>query len=162
MAIEVANRQRLVTVAHQELAGLARNVILEIGAPLGICGTADLVIAIVRSKQMRRLNSLFRGKNVDTDVLSFPAGQEYNPGCDSYLGDVVICADVAFRQAAEAGLSIDREIAELVIHGVLHLAGFDHDVDNGEMNRLELKLRRRLLNSKAPATVVDARGRSRL
>ena len=148
MAIEVVNRQRLVAVARDDIARLAEGVIFEIGTPLGIAGSADIVIAIERGKQMRRLNRLYRGKDVETDVLSFPAGHQYNLADDFYLGDVVICADAALRQAGAAGLSIDREMAELVIHGVLHLAGYDHEVDAGEMNRLELKLRRRLLDSR--------------
>jgi probable rRNA maturation factor len=145
--VEVVNRQKLVAVTPDEIAALTRDAIIEIGKAVEIPSTAGLAIAIVRAKEMRRLNRLYRGKDMDTDVISFPAGRGYNSAADSYLGDLAICADVALRQAAEAGISIEREIAELVIHGVLHLAGYDHETDNGEMNRLELKLRRRLLDS---------------
>jgi len=146
VGIEVVNRQRLVAIDRDELARVAGGAILEI--PMSdIRRSAGVSIAIVRSKQMRRLNRLYRGKNMDTDVLSFPVGPGDAATPGPYLGDVVICVDVALRQSSEAGLSIDREIAELVIHGVLHLSGYDHEVDNGEMNRLERKLRRRLLDS---------------
>jgi probable rRNA maturation factor len=160
VAIEVVNRQRLVAIARDDIIRLAGGVIFEIGRPLGISVSADIVIAIVRGKQMRRLNCLYRGKDVETDVLSFPGGHQYNLADDFYLGDVVICADAALRQAGEAGLSIEREMAELVIHGVLHLAGYDHEVDSGEMNRLELKLRRRLLDSQMRSPADDAHGQA--
>jgi probable rRNA maturation factor len=151
VTIEVVNRQRLVAVARDQIASLAREVINEIGRneigkSVRVSGSAGFVIAIVRSKEMRRLNRLYRGKDTDADVLSFPAEQEYNSTANSYLGDLAICADAAAHQAAASGISIDREIAELVIHGVLHLAGFDHETDSGEMDRLELELRRRLLD----------------
>jgi probable rRNA maturation factor len=150
--IEIVNRQRLVPVDPSALARLARNVILGIGKSREISRAAGMAVAIVRSRQMRRLNRAYRSKDSDTDVLSFPAGRGHqaknDPMDDCYLGDVVICADVALRQSSQAGLAIDREISELLIHGVLHLAGYDHELDNGEMSRLELKLRRRLLDSK--------------
>jgi len=149
MAIEVVNRQRLVAIDQHQLVCVAGGAIMEIPMLRQIRRSAGISIAIVRSRQMRRLNRLYRSKDSDTDVLSFPAGPNDQPMREFYLGDVVICADVALRQSGEAGLSIGREIAELVIHGILHLAGYDHEVDNGEMNRLELKLRRRLLDSQA-------------
>jgi probable rRNA maturation factor len=148
--IEIVNRQRLVPVDPSALARLARNVILGIGKSSEISSSAGMAVAIVRSRQMRRLNRAYRSKDSDTDVLSFPAGRSHHAKDDPidhcYLGDVVICADVALRQSSLAGLAIDREISELLIHGVLHLAGYDHELDNGEMSRLELKLRRRLLD----------------
>jgi len=156
--IEIVNRQRLVPVDPSALARLARNVIIGIGKGIGkgignsreISRSAGMAVAIVRSRQMRRLNRAYRSKDSDTDVLSFPAGRGNramnHPMDDCYLGDIVICADVALRQSNQTGLAIDREISELLIHGVLHLAGYDHELDNGEMSRLELKLRRRLLD----------------
>jgi probable rRNA maturation factor len=62
-----------------------------------------------------------------------------------YIGDIIISTDTALRQAQDAGLSFEREVSELVIHGTLHLCRYDHETDRGEMNRLELKLRRKLL-----------------
>ena len=81
-------------------------------------------------------------------MLSFPVGDGaaaiVNRGPQD-LGDIVISTDAALRQANQTGYSLEREISELVLHGVLHLCGYDHEIDRGEMNRLELKLRRRLL-----------------
>ena len=112
---------------------------------LAWAGRADssLTVAFVRDRRIRELNRDFRGKDRATDVLSFPAGDGF--GAD-FLGDIVISTDAAARQAKEAGHSLDREVDELVIHGVLHLCGYDHETDRGEMNRLELKLRRKLLD----------------
>ena len=89
-------------------------------------------------------------------MLSFPAGEQPKAatgergepstrGYDSFLGDVVISADAVMSQAIESHWPVEREVDELVIHGVLHLCGYDHETDGGEMNRLELKLRRKLL-----------------
>jgi probable rRNA maturation factor len=85
---------------------------------------------------VRELNRRYRDKNVPTDVLSFPADE---PG---QLGDIVIALDVARRQARAAGHSLATEFRVLALHGLLHLLGYDHERDNGEMRRLEQRLRR--------------------
>jgi len=79
-------------------------------------------------------------------VLSFPAGQdEFERAAEgATLGDVVVSVEQAARQADEHGLSFENEVEQLILHGVLHLCGYDHERDGGEMNRLELRLRRRL------------------
>jgi rRNA maturation RNase YbeY len=79
-------------------------------------------------------------------VLSFPAGQdEFERAAEgAMLGDVVISVERAAAQAAEGGLSFEREVEQLILHGMLHLCGYDHERDDGEMNALELRLRRRL------------------
>ena len=93
---------------------------------------------------MKQLNELFRGKSTTTDVLSFPyESDEFDPVKDN-LGDIVISAEQAAKQAAENGLSLEAEIKQLILHGVLHLCGYDHETDNGEMNALELELRDKL------------------
>ncbi len=107
---------------------------------------AELAVAFVRDSPIREMNRSFRGKDRATDVLSFPADAQDETG-NIYLGDVVISTDTALRQALEAGHSFEREVSELLIHGILHLCGYDHVTDGGEMNRLELKLRRKLLES---------------
>ncbi len=108
-----------------------------------------MTVVFVRDKKIRELNRRFRGKDYATDVLSFPAGDEQNEALnfreENYLGDIVISTDTAMRQAKEAEQSFEREIEELLIHGVLHLCGYNHETDDGEMNRLELRLRKRLL-----------------
>jgi probable rRNA maturation factor len=111
---------------------------------------ARLTVAFVRDATIRGLNRKYRGKDSATDVLSFPLTDQQSDdsraGENESLGDVVISTDTALTQAREAGHSIEREMSELVIHGVLHLCGYDHEADNGEMNRLELSLRRKLLD----------------
>jgi rRNA maturation RNase YbeY len=145
--IEVVNRQRLVRVVETELADTAASVL----AADRRAGDS-LTIALVRDRVMRALNRDYRGKDRPTDVLSFPASRKVHASRGHtrsrksyYLGDVVISTDSAVRQAGEAGHPLVRELHELVIHGTLHLCGYNHEKDNGEMNRLELRLRRRLL-----------------
>lgn len=144
MAIEVVNRQRLCRVARDRVAGIAQ-------ATLDACGRAgaSLTVAFVRDRAMRDLNQKYRGKDYATDVLSFPADDGQATGAfdeaAGYLGDIVISTDVALRQAKAADHSFEREVSELVLHGTLHLCGYDHETDDGKMNRLELKLRRRLI-----------------
>lgn len=104
-------------------------------------------IAFVGERVIRRLNNDFRGKNAVTDVLSFPNEHDADglvPSAADYLGDVVICVAQAERQAAENDLSFDEETAQLILHGLIHLFGYDHATDSGEMNRFELSLRARL------------------
>ena len=86
-------------------------------------------------------NSKFRGKNSTTDVLSFPhEPDEFDPD-KSNLGDIVISAEQAEKQAAENSLTLEGEIKQLILHGLLHLCGYDHETDKGEMNARELELR---------------------
>ena len=95
-----------------------------------------VTVAVVPDGRVRELNRRYRDKNVPTDVLSFPADE---PG---QLGDIVIALGVARRQASSAGHSLGTEFRVLALHGLLHLLGYDHERDNGEMRRLEQRLRR--------------------
>jgi len=104
-------------------------------APSRARGT--VTVAIVSDARVRALNRQYRRKDKATDVLSFPSGER---GC---LGDVVIAAGVAARQAREAGHTIATELRVLALHGLLHLLGYDHERDDGRMARLERRLRRR-------------------
>ena len=131
--VEVVNRQRrlkLDTEAWSTFADKALNAIEK--------SESSATIAFVSDKRIRELNRQFRGVEKATDVLSFPAEEETN------LGDIAVSVDTAAVQAKENGLTLEGEIAQLILHGLLHLCGYDHETDNGEMNRLELKLRRRL------------------
>jgi len=93
---------------------------------------------------MKQLNQLFRGKDLTTDVLSFPhVPDEFDPDKNN-LGDIVISVEQAERQAGENGFTLEGEIKQLILHGLLHLCGYDHAVDAGEMNARELELRDRL------------------
>ena len=108
-------------------------------------GGAGVTVAFVSDRLMRELNRRWRGKQGTTDVLSFPNEQdEFEKLEGSTLGDVVISVEQARRQAAAHDLSFETEVRQLILHGLLHLCGYDHETDNGEMNRLEFRLRRRL------------------
>lgn len=147
MATEVVNRQRLTRIDAQRIARLA-------DATLGAVGRAgaSLSVVFVRDRAMRQLNRKYRSQDRTTDVLSFAAGDDLAGedqtsfvGEATFLGDVVVSVDAARQQGSEAGHSLSRELDELVMHGVLHLCGYDHETDSGQMNRLELRLRRKLL-----------------
>lgn len=133
--IEVVNRQRRVKVDPEAWTTFATEALRAIGK----AGSAA-TIAFVSDSRIQALNRQFRGFDKPTDVLSFPAG---GPD-EASLGDVAVSVDTAAAQATENGLSFDQEVAQLILHGLLHLAGYDHETDNGEMNRLELRLRRKL------------------
>ena len=121
----------VVTPGALRAPGLARW--LTAVAPARARGT--VTVAIVSDARVRLLNRRYRGKNATTDVLSFPADE---PG---ELGDVVIAAGVAGRQARSAGHPIAVELRVLALHGLLHLLGYDHERDDGRMARLERRLR---------------------
>lgn len=115
-------------------------------APRSARGECSLVM--VSDRKMRALNLKFRGVDRATDVLSFPMAAEkqstdFSSVAEQYLGDVVIATGVAERQARNAGHRLGYEHRRLALHGLLHLLGYDHERDNGEMARLEKKLRRR-------------------
>jgi probable rRNA maturation factor len=119
-------------------------------ATLDRIGRQDSVLTVtfIRDRAMRRLNRDYRGIDGPTDVLSFAyyeEGEAVVRNETRHIGDVVISVETAERYARESGLSFDREIEHLVIHGALHLAGYDHETDNGEMNKMERKLRKELL-----------------
>jgi probable rRNA maturation factor len=143
--IEVINRQRSYFIDRLRVARLSRAVLDRIGR-----GETTLTITFIRDRAMRKLNREYRGIDQPTDVLSFA----YHESTDfsepenetDHLGDVVISVETAAAYARELSLTFDREIDHLIIHGTLHLAGYDHETDNGEMNRLERKLRKELLN----------------
>lgn len=116
-------------------------------APKSARGMLD--IAIVSDVEMRRLNREFRHVDASTDVLSFPsdsrAGAAHSrtgAGEIPHLGDVAIAAGIARRQAAAQRHSVAVELKVLALHGLLHLLGYDHETDDGQMRRLEERLRR--------------------
>ena len=101
--------------------------------------SSSFVVRFVSDREMRQLNRLYRAKDKPTDVLSFP-GEDTPEGF--HLGDVVISVPTARRQAQAASHSIETELKVLILHGLLHCLGYDHETDNGEMEALEKKLRR--------------------
>ena len=131
--VEVVNRQRRLQLDTEAWTTFATRALNAIGK-----NESSATIAFVSDKRIRELNRQFRGIDKATDVLSFPAEEESN------LGDVAVSVETAATQARDNGLSFDDEIAQLILHGLLHLCGYDHKTDNGEMNRLELRLRKKL------------------
>jgi probable rRNA maturation factor len=105
----------------------------------------EVAVAIVTDARIRRLNREYRGTDRATDVLSFPADDTAAPLPVRFLGDIVVAAGVARRQAREAGHAYETELRVLALHGLLHLLGYDHDdpVDAGRMARAEARLRRK-------------------
>ncbi|HYJ91450.1 MAG TPA: rRNA maturation RNase YbeY [Pyrinomonadaceae bacterium] len=101
-------------------------------------------IAFISDGRMKELNSFFRGKDSTTDVLSFPHEPDEFDKDASNLGDIVISVEQAARQAEENELTLENEIKQLILHGLLHLCGYDHEIDQGEMNARELELRKKL------------------
>lgn len=106
---------------------------------VGLVGTVDVLLASDRT--LRRLNRDFRGKDKATDVLSFPAAEEF---AGESAGDLAISLETAARQAREHGHSLRDEVRVLLLHGLLHLNGMDHETDRGEMAAREAELRARL------------------
>ena len=130
-------------------------------------GGASFGVRFAGDRAMRQANRRFRGKDRTTDVLSFPgggggdgagAGAGAGPGAgDGHLGDVLISVPQARRQAAAAGRDAAREVRVLLLHGVLHCLGYDHEVDGGEMERVERRLRRRWIGPGGAAGASPAR-----
>ena len=112
-----------------------RSLAVALLAAEGVSGPCALGIAFVGEGRMRALNSAHRAIDVVTDVLAFPLDEldELPPGLERQLGDVVVCFAQAERQAAEAGVATLAEVRILVVHGLLHLLGHDHESDAGEM-----------------------------
>jgi probable rRNA maturation factor len=158
----VSNRQRRVHVSSRDLSCFSRRACVELGLPEGA-----LAICLVTDDEIACWNLLYRGKHTPTDVLSFPVFETHsaarsvsrsgrrriqsltrpcvrNRSPSAYLGDIAIAPAVARRNARELGRTLEGELRVLILHGMLHLMGYDHETDNGEMERLERRLRRRL------------------
>lgn len=137
--IEIVNQQRKVKIDSVKWREFAEKALDSLKEAKGKTAT----IAFVSDKKMCSLNRDFRGKNATTDVLSFQfvAGEFDAQETANNLGDVVISAEQAARQAAENNLMLETEISQLILHGILHLCSYDHETDHGEMNAFELKLR---------------------
>jgi probable rRNA maturation factor len=122
-----------------------RSVLEQAARTLGVSGEVALVLGGDRG--IRTLNARYRGKDRATDVLSFPG-----PGGEAGLGDIVISVPTAKRNAARLGRSLADELDVLALHGFLHVLGYDHETDDGTMDRLEARLRRRILGRAAEAS----------
>ena len=118
-------------LTRRDIAAFSRKVLLTLRRDEEI---SDLSIAFVDDETMRNLNRQFRHKNKTTDVLTFPADETTG-------GEIIVCIDQARRQAADEKHSLATEVRYLIVHGILHALGYDHETDNGEMNALEMKVR---------------------
>ena len=141
----IVNRQRRIPVAVRPLEEFSERVRKELRFP-----PESVAIQLISDTAMARLNQTYRQKSGPTDVLSFPANG-LSPrggvpeGADhEYIGDIAISPETARRNARLYERSLPAELRTLILHGMIHLAGYDHEADNGEMNRLERRLRRRL------------------
>ena len=129
MDVFVANEQAI-AVDETKLGALARHVLTS----EGIDDSAELSVLLVTSGHIQRLNHRFAGNDYPTDVLAFPMMEDEET--TMLLGDVVICPEVADRQATEYGQTTEQELDALVVHGTLHLLGYDHqnDEEKSRMN----------------------------
>ena len=150
----ILNRQRAVRVARRPLELFLARVRRELGIL-----EADVTICFVSDTEIARMNQAFRRKKGPTDVLSFPAiprrapvsllrrlqpGRGRRSKGDAFLGDIAISPATARRNAKKLGRTLPSELQILILHGVLHLLGYDHEADRGQMDRVEGRLRRRL------------------
>jgi probable rRNA maturation factor len=134
VVVVVIDRQRKRRIALPRL----RRVVL--GAARALSASGEVALVLTGDRAVRALNARYRGKDKPTDVLSFPG-----PGGEVGLGDIVISVDTAARNAKEYGRTLPQELDILALHGFLHVLGYDHETDDGTMDRLEKRLRRRLL-----------------
>lgn len=135
--IDVINLQKNVQIDVPVFRTFTRALI----ATVSESSEKQFAVAFVSDERMIELNQLFRGKDFTTDVLSFPhEPDDFDPDKNN-LGDIVISVEQAKKQSEENGLTLETEIKQLMLHGLLHLCGFDHETDNGEMNNRELELR---------------------
>jgi probable rRNA maturation factor len=150
----ILNRQHRVRVSVTELNHFLAMVEKRLRIPRGA-----IAVALVTDSEIKRWNRLFRGKNRPTDVLSFPSDdwpehselsrnrQGVRSGrrpVGSYLGDIAIAPAVARTNSRRLGRTLAIEMRILILHGVLHLMGYDHEIDHGQMDRREARLRRKL------------------
>ncbi len=137
-AVPGPSRSICSVILETKLGGISRTALQRFAAraqrAAGVRGPVSVLVT--GGREVRRLNHKFRGKDEPTDVLSFPA--------EDNGGDIAISAGIARRQGARLGHSAAEEVKVLILHGMLHLAGHDHERDSGRMARLEERLRRRL------------------
>jgi probable rRNA maturation factor len=128
----VINRQRKHPVNNGKVRRLLASLVPELGVE-----QRPFSIVFVTDEKIRRLNRDYRGFDKATDVLSFQ-------GDGAYLGDILISSETAYNQTLKSGtLTFETNVRRLVLHGLLHLMGYDHETDGGEMKAVERRLRRR-------------------
>ena len=144
LEVVAVNRQRRRRVDVTRLTAVLRRA----ADALKVKGEVALVLTGDRA--LRTLNHRYRGKDKPTDVLSFPGpGQAHTGEAIPSLGDIVISVDTAAANAKRLGRTLPQELGVLALHGFLHVLGYDHETDDGTMDRLERRLRKRLLAAPA-------------
>lgn len=129
---QLLNKQR----KHKIDRPVVRRFLSELAGELEV-GNLEFAVVFITDAAMRDYNSRYRGYDKPTDVLSFR-------GTAGYLGDILISAETAYNQAVKSSrLDFQTNVRRLILHGLLHLKGYDHETDNGEMRTLERRLRRR-------------------
>jgi probable rRNA maturation factor len=149
-------------ILSKRIAGLSPSTlerfVLRARRAVHLRGTVNVLVT--NSSELRSLNRRFRKKDKATDVLSFPSPQAVRGDITRAAGDVAISFDIARENAKKLGHPVSDEVKILVLHGILHLAGFDHERDNGEMARREIRLRRQLKLSSGLIERTESRPRS--
>ena len=137
MPVFINDEQREDSIDCVLLESQGESILLFLG-----CENQELSVLLANDRKIRTLNKQYRGQDRATDVLSFPQneGEENEPNVH-LMGDVVISMMTAKRQSVEHGLSFDEEIILLLIHGILHLLGFEHERSEEEANRMKIKTR---------------------
>lgn len=148
MEVTILNRQRHRRVSTRALSAFVARLAKRLPPEKG----DRIAVVLVSDERMRRYNRIFRDTDRPTDVLAFEGGGTAAPEGGRHLGDIVISVPRASDQARRAGHSVTREIRILVIHGYLHLLGFDHDADDGTMMRVQRRLVRALARRTARET----------
>jgi probable rRNA maturation factor len=136
MAVLVSGTVSAKGIDRRVLARKARIVLDAIGL-----GGSELSLRLVRDPEIRALNRDYRGRDRATDVLSFSLREGEFGDVTEAIGDVVISLDTAARQAEEHGFTVGEEVERLLVHGILHLAGFDHEISPREERRMKRKER---------------------
>lgn len=140
MPVFFQSRLSSLTIDRARLSQLAQTILSEVGE-----SSADVCLSLIGDCRMRSLNRRFRGKDRSTDVLAFAAREARTPHAarqhSRSLGDVVISVPTAMRQAKREQRSLDEEIVTLLVHGILHLCGYDHERSKGEALRMQRRER---------------------
>jgi len=138
--VTILNKQKKVRLALRPLDRFSRRAFRQLKLK-----SNSATIAFITDAEIACLNKTYRKKDKPTDVLSFPAkNSRRHPNKRKFLGDIAIAPAVARRYAKKNGRSLESELCVLILHGLLHLLGYDHETDRGRMDRIEHKLRRKL------------------
>lgn len=158
---EATRNDKKLVIVRKQIPGLSARTlerfVLKARRAARVRGTVNVLVT--GDNELRALNRQFRKKDKATDVLSFPAPSDSPSGLNRFAGELAISADIARKNSRRLGHTLSQEIKILTLHGILHLAGFDHEADEGQMARKENLLRQTLKlevgliqRSSAPAT----------